>query len=178
MASDGKKLEEDISSSAEKLNLFNFRVRDVSPTQLKIGARTAKNKYDFILYRKPYLLPVELKSTKEKTFSFAGSNPKIKEHQIEALTKDSKYDGVIPGLLLNFREPYNKLFFVHINDFNEYIHAAENGLQENYKAKMNISSIPLRICEEIGVEVEGVLKRTRYFYRLDKLIDDLIEKYE
>lgn len=171
--------EEDLSNSARKLNIFSFRVRDVNiPFNLRSKVRIPKNKYDFILYRKPLLIPIELKSTKDKTFSFAGSNPKIKQHQIEALTEDARFDGVIAGLLLNFRSPENKTFFIHINDFNNYVYAAQNGLQGNYNAKINRSSIPLRICEEIGIEVEGKLQRTRYFYRLDKLVDELIERYE
>lgn len=177
MSKEGKKYEADIEKSCNKLNMFNFRVRDVLHTSLKPGHAVPRNKYDFIIYKRPYLLPMELKSTKDKTFSFSGSNPKIKEHQIKALTKDGNYDGVIAGLLLNFREPKNRTFFIHIDDFNNYAKAAQEGLQENYKAKINRSSIPLRICEEIGIEVEGKLMRTRYFYRLDKLIDELIKKY-
>lgn len=158
--------------------MFNFRVRDVDHTSLKPGRAVPRNRYDYLLYKKPYLFPLELKSTQSQRFSFVGENPDIKEHQIKALTEDNKYEGSTCGLLLNFREPKNRLFFIHIEDFNNYIYAAQNGLQENYKSKINRSSIPLRICEEIGIEIESSLKRTRYFYRLDKLIKELIEKYE
>jgi len=174
---DGKRFEEDIAKSASNQNLFNFRIRDVDHTSLKKGRAVPRNKYDFILYNKPYLFPMELKSTESKSISYSESNPKIKEHQIEALTEDSKFDGVVAGFLFNFREPNNKVYFVHIDDFNHYRKAAKGEVEHTYEGRMNEQSIPLHIVEQIGVEVKGVKKQTRYTYMVKKTLEELIKKY-
>jgi len=174
---DGKKFEEDIQKSASNQNLFNFRVRDVDHTSLKRGRAVPRNKYDLILFNKPYLFPMELKSTKSKSISYSESDPKIKEHQIEALTEDSKIDGVVAGFLFNFREPDNKVYFVHIDDFNYYRKATKGEVEHNYKGKLNQQSIPLHIVEQIGIEVKGVKKRTRFTYMIKSTLEELIKTY-
>jgi len=175
--SDGKKFEEDISKSCTNQKLFNFRVRDVDHTSLKKGRAVPRNRYDFILYNKPYLFPMELKSTKEKSFSFSGNNPKIKEHQIEALTEDYRFEGVVAGFLLNFRDPKNRVFFIHIKDFLDYKDVAEGKKENKFYNKVNKASIPLEVCEQIGVEVRSVKKRTRFSYQIKKTLEELINKY-
>lgn len=179
--SSGKIFEESVESSANKLNIFNFRVRDVNPMAIKPSKKwmIPKNKFDYIYYYKDHLFPAELKSTKAKSISFSESM--IKSFQIKSLTEASKYEGVIPIFIFNFREPTNRTFAVHINDFNKYKHIAENQLDHNYKCrkgkKLNRASIPIDICEEIGVELKSTLKRTRYHYHLDKLFEELINKF-
>jgi penicillin-binding protein-related factor A (putative recombinase) len=116
-----------------------------------------------------------MKSTKSKSISFSESI--IKQHQIDNLLDAVSYDGVIAGFLFNFREPDNKAYFVHISDFVKYKHIAENQLEHTYKSKINKSSIPIAICQEIGIEVTNVKKVKKYRYVLNKLFDQLIEKY-
>ncbi|WP_439647383.1 hypothetical protein [Aquibacillus saliphilus] len=174
--SEGKKFEEDLEKSANKQNIFCFRVRDVNPMLLKKGAKTAKNKYDFLVYHKLYLVPMELKSVKAKSISFDESM--IKDYQIKSLTEASTYRGVIAGFLFNFRiEDEPKTYFIHINDFNAYKNIAENQLEHNYKSKVNRSSIPIGICEEIGIEVKWRKPISRYTYYLNDLFNELTEKY-
>ncbi|WYV01272.1 Holliday junction resolvase RecU [Oceanobacillus sp. FSL H7-0719] len=139
------------------------------------AAKTAKNKYDFLFYHNKHLFPIELKSTKSKSISFSESM--IKEYQIKSLTEASKFKGVMPGFIFNFRTS-NETFFIPIHKFNEYKNIAENQLEHTYKSKVNKASIPIAICEEIGVKIEQKLNRTRYFYRIDKLFEELIHKYE
>jgi penicillin-binding protein-related factor A (putative recombinase) len=79
--------------------------------------------------------------------------------------------------LFNFREPDNKSFFVHIQDFVTYKHIAENQLEHTYQSKINKSSIPIAICQEIGIELKNVKKVKKYRYYLKILFDELIEKY-
>lgn len=161
----GKKFEEDVQKSSQ--SLFNFRVKDVDHTSLKAGRAVPKNKYDYILYKQPFLFPMELKSTKDKSFSYDGTNPKIKEHQIEALEKDNQFDGVTAGFLFNFREPQNLVYFLHIDDFNVY--------RNSHPDK---KSIPLKAVQDLGIEVRGVKKRTRYTYLIKEMLDKLIEIYQ
>ena len=173
--SEGKLFETDIESSCLEQKIFYFRVRDVNPMALKPKFKLPQNRYDCLIYHKGYLFPIEMKSTKAKSISLQESV--IKEHQIKNLTEASTYEHVIPGFLMNFREPINQTFFIHIKDFITYKHIAENGLEHTYHSKVNKSSIPLDICKEIGTELTGVKKQVRYRYYINKLIDDLIEKF-
>jgi len=175
---DGKKFESSVEDSCKNQNVFLFRVRDVFlPPDVRKRVKVPKNKYDFLFFHNYRLFPTELKSTKAKSFSFEGNNPKIKPHQIKALTEDNEFEGLICGLLLNFREPNNKTYFVHIDDFNHYVKAANGEIEHTYEGRLNKKSIPLHIVEQIGVEVKGVKKRTRYTYMIKKTLEELIKKY-
>jgi recombination protein U len=68
-----------------------------------------KSPYDIILFRKARMYSLELKSVKDGAISYAGSNPKIKEHQINELIKAAQY-GIIAGFILNFRDTENTYF--------------------------------------------------------------------
>ncbi|MCY0089327.1 MULTISPECIES: hypothetical protein [Bacillus amyloliquefaciens group] len=170
----GKVFESNIEKSAKDQKLFFYRIKDVNPMFLKRGAAVSKNKYDCFLHFKGYLFPFELKSTKNKSVSF--SEKIIKPQQIKHLKEATQYPNIIPGFLFQFREPENKVYFVHINDFLTYKNVAENQLSHTYKNKVNKSSIPISICEEIGTEVRLMKKKVNYTYYLNKLCDDLIKK--
>ncbi|WP_079709722.1 hypothetical protein [Paraliobacillus ryukyuensis] len=173
---DGKKFEESLDQSAKNQNIFCFRVRDVNPMAFKKGNWSIpKNKFDFLFYHKGFLFPMELKSTKQKSISF--SEKIIKEYQIKSLTDATSYKGVIPGFIFNFREPDNRTFFIHISNFNKYKNIAENNLKHDYTSRVNESSIPVGICEEIGIEIKHYKPRSRYTYYLNKLFDELIENH-
>ncbi len=176
MSKEGKVFEESLETSCKDQGIFFHRIKDTYiPPDLRRRVRVTKNKYDSLLFYKQFLFPVELKSTKEKKFSFDESI--IKQHQIDSLKEAVKYEGVIAGFLFNFRQPENRAFFVHINDFLKYKNIAENGLDHTYKSKVNRASIPIGICEEIGTEITNVKKRTKYRYYINKLLDELIDKY-
>ncbi|QHM88918.1 hypothetical protein DXY21_02992 [Bacillus velezensis] len=170
----GKVFEANIEKSAADQKLFFYRIKDVNPVFLKRGATVSKNKYDCFLHFKGYLFPLELKSTKDKSIAF--QEKIIKPQQIKHLKEATQYPNVIPGFLFQFREPENKVYFVHINDFLTYKNIAENQLANTYKNKVNKASIPIAICEEIGTEVRSMKKKVNYTYYLNKLCDDLINK--
>ncbi|MCY9057855.1 hypothetical protein MOE81_07935 [Bacillus inaquosorum] len=170
----GKVFEANIEKSAVDQKLFFYRIKDVNPMFLKRGAAVSKNKYDCFLHFKGHLFPFELKSTKDKSISFRDKI--IKPQQIKYLKEATQYPNVIPGFLFQFREPENKVYFVHIDDFLEYKNIAEKQLEHTYKNKVNKSSIPIAICEEIGTEVRWMKKKVNYTYYLNKLCDDLIKK--
>lgn len=175
MSKEGKVFEESLESSCNDQNIFYHRIKDTYvPPDLRRRVRVTKNKYDSLLYYKNYLFPVEMKSTKENRFSFDESI--IKQHQIENLKEANDYNGVIAGFIFNFRQPENRAFFVHIEDFVIYKNIAENGLDHTYKSKVNKASIPLGICEEIGIEITNIKKITKYRYYINKLLDELIRK--
>ncbi|WP_423231214.1 Holliday junction resolvase RecU [Bacillus safensis] len=168
----GKVFEANIQQSAKDQGLFFYRIKDVNPMAIKRNFGVSKNKYDCILFAKGVLFPLELKSTKSKFISFSESI--IKAQQIKHLEAASKYEGVLPGFLFNFREPENRVFFVHIEDFLKYKNIAENQLEHTYISKVNKSSIPIGICEEIGIEVRWMKKKVNYTYYINKMCDSLI----
>ncbi|MDL5612268.1 hypothetical protein [Bacillus halotolerans] len=170
----GKVFEANIEKSAADQKLFFYRIKDVNPMFLKRGVAVSKNKYDCFLHFNGYLFPFELKSTKNKSISF--SEKIIKGQQIKHLKEASQYPNIIPGFLFQFREPENKVYFVHINDFLEYKNIAEKQVEHTYKNKVNKSSIPIAICEEIGTEVRWMKKKVNYTYYLNKLCGELIKE--
>lgn len=170
----GKVFETNIEKSAADQKLFFYRIKDVNPMFLKRGAAVSKNKYDCFLHFNGYLFPFELKSTKNKSISF--SEKIIKGQQIKHLKEATQYRNIIPGFLFQFREPENKVYFVHIDDFLTYKNIAEKQLKHTYKNKVNKSSIPIAICEEIGTEVRWMKKKVNYTYYLNKLCGELIAK--
>ncbi|QJI52459.1 putative recombination protein U [Psychrobacillus phage Perkons] len=171
----GKRFEEDMQKSCSEQSVFFYRIKDVNPMALKRGMAVSKNDFDSFIFRKPNLFPTEFKSTASKSISFSESI--IKGHQIKALQEASEYDGLISGFIFNFREVNNSTYFVHIEDFLAYKNIAENGLDHTYESKVNKSSIPIAICKEIGIEITNVKKQVRYRYYVNKLLDELIVKY-
>ncbi|MGG2091373.1 hypothetical protein AB1283_26020 [Bacillus sp. S13(2024)] len=174
MASEGKEFESSIEESCKEQKIYYFRVRDVNPMALKSGFAVPKNKFDTLIYYKNHLFPIEMKSTKGNKISFSESI--IKANQIHNLKEACEYEGLIPGFIFNFREHDNKTYFVHINDFLKYKNIAENKLEHTYKSKVNKSSIPIGICEEIGTEVISIKKKVKFRYYINKLLDTLTSK--
>ncbi|NDJ99777.1 hypothetical protein [Bacillus subtilis] len=170
----GKVFEANIEKSAADQKLFFYRIKDVNPMFLKRGAAVSKNKYDCFLHFNGYLFPFELKSTKDKSIAFREKI--IKPQQIKYLKEATQYPNIIPGFLFQFREPENKVYFVHIDEFLKYKNIAEKQLKHTYKNKVNKASIPIAICEEIGTEVRWMKKKVNYTYYLNKLCVELIKK--
>lgn len=177
----GARFQEDIEKSCSEQSIFFHNIKDVYlPPDVRQRVALPKNKYDIIIFSKGYLFPMELKSTDKKSISF--SEKVIKQHQIEELEKATKFERVISGFIMNFREPENKAFFIPIKEFVKYKNIAENELEHSYKCregkKLNKSSISIDICEEIGFEILNAKKRTRYRYMISHLVDQLIKDYE
>jgi penicillin-binding protein-related factor A (putative recombinase) len=176
VASEGKQFEKDVQTSMKEQDIYHIRLKDVLlPPNLRLKIRLPHNPYDLISYYKLHLFPLEFKSTKGQSLSFSESI--IKRHQIEALTKAAQYDGVIAGFIFNFRKT-QETFFVDIDDFNTYKHIAENGLENDYKSRVNKSSIPIGICREVGVQILASKKKVNYRYYINQLFDELINTYE
>jgi len=175
IANEGKVFEQQVKASAKKQGVYMYRIKDTPPTQLKRNAKVSPNVFDCFIFYGGYLFPSELKSTQKKSISW--SEKIIKQHQIDSLKEAANYDHIIPGFLFNFREPEDNTYFVHINDFLRYKDIAENGKEHTYKSKVNEASIPIGICEEIGVKVTSIKARTRYTYYINQMCRDLIKKY-
>ncbi|MED4817663.1 hypothetical protein [Bacillus atrophaeus] len=171
----GKVFEANVQQSAKDQALFFYRIKDVNPMAIKRGFGVSKNNYDCFLHNKGHLFPMELKSVKSKSIPLAESM--IKANQIKHLQEAAKYENVVPGFLMQFREPENKVYFLHIDDFIKYKNIAEKQLPHPYKNRVNRASVPIGICEEIGTEVRWMKKKVNYTYYLNKLCDELIKKF-
>ncbi|WP_257219480.1 Holliday junction resolvase RecU [Paenibacillus sp. LK1] len=175
----GKLFEEDFQKSAAQgaEKVFFVRLKDtLIPVDLRSRVRVTKNDYDCMMFAKSHLFTLELKSTKDKSISFQESV--IKQHQIDKLNEANAYEGVISGFIMNFREPDNKVYFIHIEEFLKYQNIAQNQIKEHtYRSKVNKSSISIAICEEIGIEIKGFKPRTRWHYHLKDFIEDAINTY-
>lgn len=167
----GKEFEKDFKNSVPD-NVYFYRIADTATgwshnhedtsSESNNIRFTPKNHFDCFIMLKGF--PLELKSTQGTSFSFKGTSPMIKEHQIKELTKASKIIGVIPGFIFNFRSlKINKTYFLHINDFNKFT-------TQTTKSSINEKDI----ITYGGIEIESYLKRTKYGYRIDKLIERLL----
>lgn len=162
MQNSGKIFETDWKNSIPK-DVFYLRIKDsASGFGTNSNTRfTPQQPFDALLYCYPNLFLLELKTTEGISFSFDGSSPMIKKHQIDELTKATQYKGVIAGLLLNMRK-YNKTYFLHIEDFNKYISNID-------KKSINQQDI----VSAGAIEVIGEIKRTRSKYYIGEFINKL-----
>jgi len=163
----GKAHEQDILKSCEKDNIFAEKNRDIfiPPEVRKEGkVKTPPQKYDYVIFNKPFLLTCELKQTKQKSIRVFDEKI-IKQSQINSLVKASKYDGVIAGFIFTFAGHDNKTFFIDINDF------------LRYKEETDRKSMSLDDCQEIGIEIDNQIKVKRYKYNIKGLFDKLNEIY-
>ena len=169
----GKKFEEDIKSSANTQNIFILRLNDSSLSWQpeKTSRFTAENPYDFIMFCEPNLFCLELKSTCYSSISIQRlpeeKNKMIKLHQINSLTQSSLHEGVYAGFIFNFRDDEdidnNDTYYMPIGRFNDF-------LVERDKHSIN----KLDIVQYGGIKLSQKIKRTRYTYDINKMIQDII----
>jgi penicillin-binding protein-related factor A (putative recombinase) len=169
----GKLFEEEVQTSCKEQKIWFFRVKDVNPMALKPSFKVPENPYDALLYRGGYLFPSEMKSTKGKSLPFKN----IKEHQINSLVDSQTYDSkIIPGFIINFSDE-SRSFFLHIDNFMNYVNFAKSGMKKVEECKVNESSISLEYCEGFATEIVGVKKVKKFRWYIHKLIDELIQKF-
>lgn len=167
----GKIFEADVKSSCKKDGLFVHRIRDnaMSYTESE-SVFTKDNPYDFLIYKYPLLLAVELKHTKYPSIGIQTSKEEndkkmIKFHQIEQLQLASEHDGVKAGFILSFsneKTNYETTFYIDINHF-------LNFLFESKKKSINL----MNIIEYGGIKIEQRLLRTHYYYNIKDLFDKI-----
>ncbi|MGE5438043.1 MAG: Holliday junction resolvase RecU [Syntrophothermus sp.] len=158
---DGKKFENAFRDSVPE-GIFYYRIKDSTNTWNNTsGIRfTPKNEFDCFLFKSPTLLLLELKSTKSTSFSFKGSSPMIKQHQIDYLNKCNISKNIVPGFILNFRNP-ESTYFLHIKDLIRFIN-------DTTKSSINEDDI----VNYGGIMISAALKRTRYKYNVEKFINE------
>lgn len=124
-----------------------------------------KNPFDYILYdsKTHFLYALELKTVKGKSISFERTENDVGEihyNQIQGLNEWNRYDGVICGFLIEFRE-IEKTFFLKIDDFNKL-------LQQISKKSFNNDDL-----EKLGINhtILPQTKTRKYFiYGIDEML--------
>jgi penicillin-binding protein-related factor A (putative recombinase) len=170
----GREFEADIQQSCKDQGCFFHRIKDVYiPPDLRTRIQITPNKYDFFIF-KDILIPVELKSGEGKNFSLSESI--IKSHQISSLLEAAQYDQIFPGLLFNFRSADNATYFVPIQEFVIYQKVIDGECDKVYKSKLNKSSIPIGIIDEIGLRLKTEKKRVHWRYDIIDLVEQIKEK--
>lgn len=168
----GKKFEEDFKNSISEEDFLVHRLKD-SAQAYNNSSKTSftwNNPCDFLVYSptSKNLFALELKTTKYKSFTY--DNPyseekeskMVKRHQIKSLKKWSKYDGVYPAFVFNFRsEKGDRTYVQHINDFMKML------CNINGKKSFN----ELDIIANNGIRIVGEKKRTRYRWDFESFFD-------
>lgn len=173
----GKRFESDFKASVPDKCLL-IRLNDPPQSFGGGSARfSIKNPCDYLAFdsKRRIFVPLELKTTKYKSISYEdvnlGNQPSrmIHKHQIEGLTGFAKYEHCHPGFIFNFRDENNcceRCYFQHINDFNDMT-----------------NNIDKKSCNEIdilrygAIKIEGYKKRTRYSWDINKLLEDISNKF-
>jgi hypothetical protein len=167
---DGKIFERQIKLSAENQGILICRLNDTDLSWMKNRETrfTAQNPCDFIMYQYPNIFFLELKSTIYNSISIQtdekGSGM-IKLHQINSLVHMGQYDGSNAGFILNFHQKDSveeTTYYLSIQDFSNF-------LAENDKKSIN----KLDIINYGGIILDQTLKRTRYMYNIQKMIEDI-----
>lgn len=173
----GKKFESIIQSSApDYLKVTRIPDPPQSFTQREDTKYSKKNPYDFeafdSIHRILYCLELKTTSNKYLTYHTCEDDEKKKKsaniqwHQIEGLTKASKYKNVISGFLINFRLDNGEqlLYFLNIKDFN-------NMKDNTNKKSCNIMDVVL--CG--GIKINGKKLKVNYRWDLDEFLKNMNE---
>lgn len=177
MKNAGKIFERDFSSSIPKYCLL-IRIPD-PPQAFEQNSNTKfsrKNVCDYYCYQSQSQIfyALELKSTKAKSMPYEDINldnpPKkmIHKHQILGLLNYSKYDNVIAGFVLNFRDEVNgteRTYFQNIKDF------------DSMCKKINKQSFnEIDLLMNGAVKINGDKKRIHYRWNLDEFFNTYEER--
>lgn len=122
----GKKFEDDFRKSIGDQILL-YRLPDAAQSFGKSSNLrfSKKNPFDYLLWDSSsrILYALELKTVQGKSISFERSKDesgKIHYHQIEGLNDWNKYNGIICGFIIQFRQD-NVTLFIEIDQFNKLI---------------------------------------------------------
>lgn len=173
----GKLFEQQIKASVPSYALI-YRLPDSAQSFNRTNNLrfSAKNPFDFLLWdsNSHILFALEAKTVANKSISFERRKDDkgvIHYHQIKGLNEWNKYDGIICGFIIEFRE-LGKTIFLEIQQFNRLI--------DSIKKK----SFTLNDLENNQINYYIITQkkaRTRYTYDLDSFLlkvqkTNLIEK--
>ena len=150
---EGKKFEEDFKNSVPA-TAYIYKLKDAGGWSNATNTRfTVNNICDYIMYSKPTMYLLELKSFKGKSLPYSN----IKKNQTKGLLDASKYAGIRAGIVANFRG-LNETYYIDIREL------------AKFKKSSNRKSYPLDLFQKKGQLIEQEKKVTRYKYDIEKFI--------
>lgn len=162
----GKKFERCIQKSVPDY-VLTYRLPDSAQSFGKTKGLRFSNKspFDFIFWdsKNRVLYALELKTVSEHSISFERDKEEsgnIHFHQIEGLRTWNKYDGIVCGFIIEFRD-LEYTFFISIGEFDRLI------------SKIDKKSFNLKDLEENGIEIIKIPQEkviTNYRYDLSVLL--------
>lgn len=147
---EGKRFEEDFLGSVPE-HMYKMRIKDDT-----LHFKNVKNAADVLMFYKGKMFLLELKSTQEKSLPYGN----IGEHQLKGLYESSQVDGVVAGLVINFRS-VTETYFLEIDKALLYMNTHSR------------KSFPLEFVRQEGILINCRKKRVRYHY----YVNDLVQKY-
>ncbi len=160
----GKQFETDFKNSMPS-NVWCYRFRDGTASwgQNNSNIRFQQtNICDFVVYSQKLFL-LELKTTKGKSLPYSNiKSQRIKQsklkQQIEMLEEAAEYTGIIPGLVINFRD-LEETYFIHIDFITDHI---DNEARRSFSRDW---------CVLYGYKIHQKKKISRYSYDLSTLFN-------
>jgi len=152
----GKIFEADIKDSVKNnKDYFIYRFRD-NAASFSGGTNVrfaSSNICDFLAMTLNNLFLLELKTHAGTSIPFKC----IRKNQIDDMSKIN-HKKVKPYFILNYRD-INRTFAIEAKELKEFMTSSDR------------KSIPLKWCEENGIEIAGTKKISRYKYSLDKFFE-------
>lgn len=150
-------------------DVMYFRIPDPPQSFQQTARFSLKPPFDAFMFYKGTLFCCELKTTKGKSFSVEMTKEDkglIHYHQIENLREYSKYDGVVSGLILNFRLKEKEIeitYFISIENFDKMM---------SKLSKKSFNAIDL--IQSGAIKIESTKKRTLFYYDVKGFIEKMI----
>lgn len=152
----GKAFEADFKKSCEMYSNISWdRIKDVTGTDGR-RFKSATNIADFILYKYPNQIYLELKTSSAPRFPLS----RLTEDQFVGLVKKSWIPGVKAGIMVNFTVE-EETWFLPI----EYVQVAVE--ESEHK------SIPIGEFRSYGTRLPGEKKRVRFKYDVARFLEVL-----
>lgn len=168
----GKRFENNFRDSVPDDVLFH-RLKDSPQSFNNISTLrfSSKNPFDCFLYKSPTLFALELKSVGTPSISFERTkeeNGVIHYHQIQGLRIWGQHEGVIAGLVLNFRhkDGNENCYFLHIRDF-------DNMIDKLDKKSFNEKDL----CNYNPLILKNEKMKVNYRYDISRFIVEAQSKY-
>lgn len=169
MANTGKMFENDIKRSIPD-HVLLYRIPD-SAQSFGGGNKlrfSRKNPFDFLMWDSTHhtLFALEMKTVSGKSITFERSKEdhgEIHIHQIEGLSEWDQYDGIVCGLVIEFRE-IETTIFIRISDFKSLMNEIKK--KSFSKKDLDFLHIPYLVIPQS-------LIKTRYKYDIGKFIQDV-----
>lgn len=170
MMNAGKKFEQNFANSVPN-DIYFMRIKDSANNFSRSASSTfaTSNPFDcFVIYRGLFL-PMELKSTKGKSFSIQSKNLEngkdIKYHQIKSLERAQSFENIYAGFILDFRE--SNTYWISILDFLNFISSTnKKSINENDAIKNN------------SILINKKLMRVNYRYDIKSMLDCIVWRYK